>query len=100
MAGLQTRTANRFDWSEPRLKAAELIAEGRLTDTHIAELCGFSRTTFYDLRQNQVFRAKVDELIAALERRIRRGVLSCVGPLLGTRPRRAALPKAGLADPR
>lgn len=69
-AEMGVKQTDTFEWTEPALQAAELVAEGRLSDTSIAVKCGFSRSTFYRLKNTRNFRAKVNELVSEIELRI------------------------------
>lgn len=57
----------RFDWDERRLLAADLVADGRLSDEAIAAKCDVSRTTIYQWKRHPAFSAKVQALIEAIE---------------------------------
>lgn len=57
-------------WDERRILAADLVADGRLTQTAIAEKCGVSRATIVAWLADQRFRERVDSLLAETERRV------------------------------
>lgn len=64
-----------WEWTEGKLLAAELLAEGRLTDTQIAAEAGTSRRTLARWKDAPEFQEKVREHAAALEAAIlQRGI--------------------------
>ncbi len=62
-----------FQWTKIKEEAAQLIAEGELSDPKIAEKVGVSRQYLWVWRQSSEFAAKVDSILddirAALRRR-------------------------------
>jgi hypothetical protein len=55
-----------WDWTEPRLLAAQLLAEGRLTEQEIAAEADVNRKTLWVWQRRPEFAAKVEETRAAL----------------------------------
>jgi hypothetical protein len=62
----------RFAWTEKSEKAALLLAQANLTQSEIAEAVGIERMSLWRWRQNPVFKARVDELVAEFRDEIRR----------------------------
>lgn len=66
-----------FEWTEPRELAAQLLADGRLSDWEIAEKCGICRATLYNWRQAPAFAQRVAEHLAVFRDEVhRRGLAS------------------------
>ena len=64
-----------FKWNEQREQAAQLIAEGDLSDSQIAERLEIGRRTLFDWRQRPEFLARVDEDVVEFRKAIRaRGI--------------------------
>ena len=55
------KTAQRFSWTPPRTRAAELVADDDLSDEQIAATVGVSRRTLHTWRQHPEFMARVQE---------------------------------------
>lgn len=66
-----------FEWTEQRELAAQLLADGRLSDWEIAEKCGICRATLYNWRQAPEFARRVTEHLAVFRDEVhRRGLAS------------------------
>lgn len=59
-------SAPAFKWSEPRERAAYLLAEDALTDTEIAREVGISRETLNQWKRRAEFQERMSEHIAKL----------------------------------
>lgn len=53
-------------WSEKRIRAAQLVAEGELTDQQIAEIVKASRQSVTRWKAEPIFRDRVNEIVADL----------------------------------
>lgn len=61
-----------FKWTEQTEKAAHLIAAGNLTYPQIADAVDSTRNTIYLWRQNEEFKARVDQYLEELREDIKR----------------------------
>lgn len=61
-----------FDWTTKAVDAAQMMAEGKLTQDVIAEKVGVNRTTLFRWAKNPEFAARVDSLIDDHRRIVRR----------------------------
>lgn len=61
-----------FRWTEQRERAAEMLAEDRLSDEQIATALGLERTILWRWRQHPDFKARVQEHITAQREAIMR----------------------------
>jgi hypothetical protein len=59
-----------FVWSEPRLRAAFLLAEDELSDEQIADEVGVARNTLATWKRHPAFRVKLLEFVQAVETEI------------------------------
>jgi hypothetical protein len=66
--GSQNSTA--FEWTEERLRAAQLLAEDRLSDEDIAAECGVNRRTLATWKLHPDFKAKKAAILEEMERSI------------------------------
>ena len=68
-----------FQWTAKRIKAAQLLGEGVLSDEKIAAECGITRMQIWRWRKSPEFQARVNEIAAELAAVIRkRGIASAV----------------------
>jgi len=61
-----------FQWNDDRRLAAQLLAEGNLTDAEIGERCGVSRQAIWQWKQAEAFQAEVDLQIESFNSEVRR----------------------------
>ena len=61
-----------FQWNDDRRLAAQLLAEGNLTDAEIGERCGVSRQAIWNWKQVEAFNAEVDLQVEAFNAEVRR----------------------------
>lgn len=81
-----------FEWNEQRTEAAQLLANGRLSDSDIAEKLGIDRTTLWRWLQREEFAARVAELVENQRREIERiGIAQRHQRLAGYNDRRTRL---------
>jgi hypothetical protein len=60
----------KFLWDGDRLKAAELVARGTMTEEQIGEAVGFSARQFRRWKQHPEFMAKVEEFAREIEKAV------------------------------
>lgn len=61
-----------FPWDDLRREAAQLLADGRLTDQEIADKAGVARTTLWRWRKHPEFAAEIEEHLDAFRSEVRR----------------------------
>jgi uncharacterized protein YjcR len=61
-----------FEIHQPQIEAAQLIANGELGDSEIADRLGISRTTLWNWKQRPEFTALIDEHLARFREEVRR----------------------------
>jgi DNA invertase Pin-like site-specific DNA recombinase len=62
----------RIPLEESAEKAAQLIADGRLTRQEIATTVGISRSTLYRMAKTPLFRARVNQILDDYRKELRR----------------------------
>jgi hypothetical protein len=65
----------KWNWNPRRLKAAELIAVGKMTHEEIAKECSVNRSTVSEWNMHPEFKEKVMDLILLDERATKAGIL-------------------------
>src|SRR5262249_32874424 len=61
-----------FQWTPKRIRAAQLLAEGVLTDAEIANAVSIHRDTVYEWKKHPTFAPRIEELTRELRDRLRR----------------------------
>lgn len=62
----------RFEWTETKEKAAELLAEGELAQKQIATECGVTPQTIWNWRQVPEFQTRVEQRLEEIRAEVRR----------------------------
>ena len=70
-----SQNVTEFQWSDNRLKAAKLLAEGTKTHEEIAKECGIARETISRWKQHPEFLEKIDEFTLSHELATKAGLL-------------------------
>jgi predicted transcriptional regulator len=65
----------KWNWNPRRLKAAELMAVGKMTHEEIAKECSVNRSTVSEWNMHPEFKEKVMDLILLDERATKAGIL-------------------------
>jgi predicted transcriptional regulator len=72
---MSKRKPTKWNWNPRRLKAAELMAVGKMTHEEIAKECSVNRSTVSEWNMHPEFKEKVMDLILLDERATKAGIL-------------------------
>jgi ParB-like chromosome segregation protein Spo0J len=67
-----TQQTQNFDWTQAALDAAQLLADGKLSQSAIAEQVGVSRSTIVRWSSNPDFASRVDSIVDDYRKVVRR----------------------------